>query len=99
AGWAIAASDGVVRFVIQNGTIIPARGHFLGVNSNAYSLDSYPSGNAGAEPTTASGDATYETGIPDNVGIAIFRTSETSNFSIATRLDAVGSTAEANTLY
>ena len=99
SGWAVAASDGVIRFVIPNGTVIPARGHFLGVNSTAYSLDSYPAGNADNEPTTASGDATYETDIPDNAGIAIFRTSETKNFSLATRLDAVGSTAEANTLY
>ena len=99
SGWALAASDGVIRFIIPNGTVIPARGHFLGVNSNAYGLSDYPAGNAGAEPTTASGDATYETGIPDNAGIAIFRTAETSNFSTATRLDAVGSTAEANTLY
>ena len=98
-GWAIAASDGVIRFIIPNGTVIPARGHFLGVNSNAYSLDSYPAGNAGAEPTTASGDATYESDIPDNAGIAVFRTSSTENFSLATRLDAVGSTAEANMLY
>jgi len=99
SGWAVAASDGVIRFIIPNGTVIPAHGHYLGVNSNAYSLDSYPAGNAGAEPTTASGDATYESDIPDNAGIAIFRTSETENFSLATRLDAVGSTAEANTLY
>ena len=33
SGYAVAASDGLVRFVIPNGTIIPARGHFLGVNS------------------------------------------------------------------
>ena len=99
SGWAIAASDGVIRFVIPNGTIMPARGHFLGVNTNGYSLSDYPSGNAGAEPTSATGDATYETDIPDNAGIALFRTSETTNFSTATRLDAVGSTAEANTLY
>ena len=99
SGWAVAASDGVTRFVIPNGTVIPARGHFLGVNTTAYSLDSYPAGNANAEPTTASGDATYEADIPDNAGIAIFRTSTTENFSIATRLDAAGSTAEANTLY
>ena len=99
SGWAIAASDGVIRFTIPNGTIIPARGHFLGVNSNAYSLSLYPSGNDGAEPTTADGDATYTTDIPDNAGIAIFRTSNTGNFSTSTRLDAVGSTSEANTLY
>jgi hypothetical protein len=42
AGFALAASDGVVRFVIPNGTTIPARGHFLGVNSAGYSLGAYP---------------------------------------------------------
>ena len=99
SGWAIAASDGVIRFIIPNGTIIPAHGHFLGVNSTAYSLSSYPSGNDGATATTATGDATYTTDIPDNAGIAIFRTSNTANFSTSTRLDAAGSTAEANTLY
>jgi uncharacterized repeat protein (TIGR01451 family) len=99
SGWALAASDGVIRFVIPNGTVIPTRGHFLGVNSNAYSLSDYPAGINDGEPATATGDATYETNIPDNAGIALFRTSETANFSTATRLDAVGSTAEANTLY
>ena len=99
SGWALAGSDGVVRFIIPNGTVIPARGHFLGVNSNAYSLSDYPSGINDGETATATGDANYETGIPDNAGIALFRTSETTNFSTATRLDAVGSTAEANTLY
>jgi len=99
SGWALAASDGVIRFVIPNGTVIPARGHFLGVNSNAYSLSDYPAGINDGESSTATGDATYETGIPDNAGIALFRTSETANFSTATRFDAVGSTAEANPLY
>jgi uncharacterized repeat protein (TIGR01451 family) len=99
SGWALAASDGVIRFVIPNGTVIPARGHFLGVNSNQYSLSDYPAGINNGETSTATGDATYQTGIPDNAGIALFRTSETANFSTATRLDAVGSTAEANTLY
>src|ERR1051325_2789196 len=99
SGWALAASDGVIRFIIPNGTLIPAHGHFLGVNSAAYSLSDYPAGNADSEPTTAEGDATYTTDIPDNAGIAIFRTSDTANFSTATRLDAVGSSAEANTLY
>lgn len=96
SGWAVAASDGIIRFVIPNGTILPARGHFLGVNSNAYSLSSYPSG---IDATTATGDASYELDIPDNAGIALFRTAEPANFSMATRLDAAGSTAEANTLY
>ena len=97
-GWAVAASDGVIRFQIPNGTVIPARGHFLGVNSAGYSLSSYPAAK-GANATTATGDATYTTDIPDNAGIAVFRTSNTENFSLATRLDAVGSTSEVNTLY
>src|SRR5258708_2310814 len=60
-GYAIAASDGVVRCTIPNGTIIPAAGHYLCTNSVAYSLG----GNA-------TGDATYTTDIPDNAGIALF---------------------------
>jgi hypothetical protein len=77
-----------VRFTIPNGTVIPARGHFLGVNSDGYSLVSY-----------ATGDATYTTDIPDNAGIALFNTANPSNFTLANRLDAVGSTDETNTLY
>src|SRR6185312_16967259 len=91
----VAASDGVVRFVIPNGTVIPARGHFLGVNSAGYSLSNYPAGSG----TTATGDATYTTNIADNAGIALFTTSNPANFALGTRLDAVGSTNEANTLY
>jgi hypothetical protein len=94
-GYAVAASNGVARCVIPNGTVIPNRGHYLCVNSVGYSLASYPAGNG----TTATGDATYTTDIPDNAGIAIFNTSIAANFNLANRLDAVGSTAEANTLY
>lgn len=88
AGFALAASDGAARFVIPNGTVIPARGYVLGVNWLAYNL-------AGA----AAGDFTYATDIPDNAGIALFSTANAANFSLATRLDAVGSTSEANALY
>jgi hypothetical protein len=94
-GYAVAASNGVARCVIPNGTVIPNRGHYLCVNSVAYSLASYPAGNG----TTATGDATFTTDIPDNAGIAIFNTSIAANFTLANRLDAVGSTSEANTLY
>jgi hypothetical protein len=94
-GYAVAASNGVARCVIPNGTVIPNRGHYLCVNSVGYSLASYPAGNG----TTATGDATYTTDIPDNAGIAIFNTSVGANFVLANRLDAVGSTSEANTLY
>ncbi|HEV7684283.1 MAG TPA: hypothetical protein VGO68_19375 [Pyrinomonadaceae bacterium] len=93
AGYSIAASDGVVRCTIPNGTAIPAGGHYLCVNSVGYSLSSYPAGSG----TTATGDASYTTDIPDNAGIALFTSSTT--FNLANRLDAVGSTTEANTLY
>ena len=94
-GYGVAASNGVARCVIPNGTVIPNRGHYLCVNSVGYSLASYPAGNG----TTATGDATYTTDIPDNAGIAIFNTSVGANFNLANRMDAVGSTSEANTLY
>ncbi|HEV7765264.1 MAG TPA: hypothetical protein VGQ76_09700 [Thermoanaerobaculia bacterium] len=94
-GYGVAASDGTARCVIPNGTVIPNRGHYLCVNSMGYSLASYPAGNG----TTATGDATYTTDIPNNAGIAIFNTSVAGNFILANRLDAVGSTSEANTLY
>ena len=94
-GYAVAASNGVARCVVPNGTVIPNRGHYLCVNSVGYSLASYPAGNG----TTATGDATYTTDIPDNAGIAIFNTSVAANFTLANRLDAVGSSSEANTLY
>ena len=94
-GYAVAASDGVARCVIPNGTVIPNKGHYLCVNSVGYSLASYPAGNG----TTATGDATYTTDIADNAGIALFNTSIAANFNLANRFDAVGSTSEANTLY
>ena len=88
-GYAIAASDGVVRCTIPNGTVIPARGHYLCTNSVQYSL-------SGA----ATGDATFTTDIPDNAGIALFNNNTGGgSFILANRFDAVGSTSEVNTLY
>jgi hypothetical protein len=95
AGYAVAASDGVIRCTIPTGTVIPARGHFLCANSDGYSLGTYPAGNG----TTATPNATYTDNIPNNTGIALFSTATVANFSTATRLDAAGSTLEANTLY
>ncbi len=91
SGYALAASDGVVRFVIPNGTVIPARGHYLGVNSIAYSLALYPAGNG----ATATGDASFTTDIPDNNGVALFSSSNVANFTLANRFDAVGGTSVA----
>ena len=93
-GYGVAASDGTTRCSIPNGTVIPNRGHYLCVNSATYSLGAYPAGNG----TTATGDATYTTDIPDNAGIAIFNNNTGGgSYSLANRLDAVGSTSEANT--
>ena len=95
-GYGVAASDGVTRCTIPNGTVIPNKGHYLCVNSAGYSLASYPAGNG----TTATGDATYTLDIPANAGIALFNNnSGGASYSLANRLDAVGSTSEANTLY
>ena len=89
SGYGVAASDGVTRCVIPNGTVIPQRAHYLCANSGAYSLSGY-----------ATADATYTTDIPDNAGIALFNNSTGgANYSLANRLDAVGSTSEANTVY
>lgn len=88
-GYGIAASDGTTRCFIPNGTVIPNRGHYLCTNSVAYSL----SGNA-------TGDATYTIDIPDNAGIALFNNNTGGgSYVLANRIDAVGSTSEANTLY
>jgi hypothetical protein len=95
-GYGVAASDGTTRCSIPNGTVLPNRGHYLCVNSVGYSLASHPAGNG----TTATGDATYTTDIPDNAGIAIFNNNTGGgSYSLANRLDAVGSTSEANTTY
>ena len=95
-GYGVAASDGVTRCTIPNGTVIPARGHFLCVNASGYSLGSVPTGSS----TTASGDASYTLDIPDNAGIALFdNNSGGGSYTSASRVDAVGATSEANLLY
>ena len=109
SGYAIAASDGIVRCTIPNGTVIPARGHWLCVNSSGYGLGTYPSGAAGA-----TGDGTYTTEITDGEdpdggggnpplprqGIALFNNNTGGgSFTLANRFDAVGPVGEANVLY
>ena len=69
--------------VIPNGTVIPARGHYLFVGS-AYSLANY--GGSGA----AAGDQTLSSDIESDRNVAIFTTSSVASVSTVTRLDAVG---------
>jgi hypothetical protein len=95
SGYALAASDGVTRFIIPNGTIIPGRRHYLATNNVGYSLANYPADSV----ATATGDTTFTTNIPDNTGMALFRTANPASFTLANRLDAVGPTSETNTLY
>ena len=89
-GWALVAYDGSVAtapllkvFSIPDGTIIPARGHYLATNSNVtngpYSLGSI-----------ATGDITYTTDIPDNASLALFQDTNEMNFVPGVRMDAVG---------
>ena len=85
AGWAVVAEDGLARFVVPAGTLIPARGHYLGAN-NGYTL-------AGA----AAADRSYAADISDDTGVAIFRSS--ADFTLDTRLDAAGFTTATNPLY
>ena len=93
AGWALVATNHTgtsitTRFVIPNGTVIPARGHYLGVNNstNGYSLSAYPAGNG----TTATGDINYSSSIANDGGIALFKTAKSANFMLANRFDAAG---------
>lgn len=100
AGWTVVVSNGQITgpvCVIPNGTIIPARGHFLCANSNGYSLSGYPSGNPTASPSPTPGpfapttpEVTWDFDVPDGSGAALFATSNGTNFTAATRLDAFG---------
>ncbi|HEY0099246.1 MAG TPA: lamin tail domain-containing protein [Pyrinomonadaceae bacterium] len=83
AGWAVYALDAtsttsVEIAIIPNGTVIPARGHFL-LTGSAYSLR-----------TLTVSDFNYNADIPNNTGVALFRTTSISPFNAADRLDAIG---------
>jgi hypothetical protein len=112
-GWSVVVSNGQITgtlFTVPNGTVIPARGHYLGANSNGYSLCNYPSGYGTTAPTptpTASPcvqngvggtfthttpDQTWDFDVSDGSGVALFATTNGTNFTAATRLDAAGFT-------
>jgi hypothetical protein len=92
-GWALAADRNLfapantVIAVITNGTVIPARAHYLLGNIDGYSLGNYPAGPG----TTATPDQSYDNfDIPNDGGIALFNTADNTRFSQTTRLDAAG---------
>jgi hypothetical protein len=80
---AACADSPVLIGTIPNGTVIPARGHYLAVGS-AYSLANY--GGAGA----AAGNLTLTSDIENDRNVAVFSTANVANVSSANRLDAVG---------
>jgi hypothetical protein len=89
AGWALAKTgatcgdDPVVIATIPNGTVIPARGHYLIVGTG-YSLANY------GGTAAAAGNQTETAEIENNRNVAVFNTATVTNFSTTTRLDAVG---------
>jgi hypothetical protein len=100
-GWALATQttaggiSGVA--VIPKGTVIPAKGHFLfaddpdssgaaGLPTVVYSLGGYPA----TELRNAESDTGWALDLPDNNGLAIFKTATVANFSVATLMDSVG---------
>jgi hypothetical protein len=89
SGWAVVSSEGTTRFVVPTGQVIPARAHYLAV-AGSYSLTGYGG--------STQGDISYATDIPDNSGLALFNTSNASNFTLANRFDAVGFSSS-GTLY
>ena len=95
-GYGVVASDGVARCIVPNGTVIPARGHYLCVNSVGYSLAGLP-GRQRRRPPPAT-RPTRPTSRTTPASRSSTRRSP-ANFTLANRLDAVGSTSEANTLY
>jgi VCBS repeat-containing protein len=95
AGWSVATSAGQL-FIIPNGEQIPARGHYLVVNLDGYSLNGYPGGSG----LTAVGDRSFLTDIPHNAGLALFSTANTASYgNPAFRKDAVGATTEPDATY
>ena len=78
----------VLIATIPNGTIIPARGHYLAVGSQ-YTLANY--GGTGA----AAGNQTLTSDIESDRNVAVFSTATVANISSANRLDAVGGDSNA----
>ncbi|HZH29708.1 MAG TPA: lamin tail domain-containing protein [Pyrinomonadaceae bacterium] len=86
-GWAISSTSGGTAenvAVIPNGTVIPARKHFL-LAAGGYSLVRYASADFYYRPVSG-------TDIDDDAGLALYSTTNRGTFTPANRLDAVGFT-------
>jgi CSLREA domain-containing protein len=90
-GWALVSSDGVVRFTVPTGTVLPPRSHYLAVNdtpATGYSLSA-----------VATGDVSYRGDIDDYAGVALFSTANPSGFVTNNLLDAVGFSSQLPALF
>jgi hypothetical protein len=89
AGYAVAKSDGTTLFTVAQGTPMEARGHYLACG-NTYGLATY-------RPC----DRSFNLGqdIGDNQGVAVFKSTDSANFTAPHRADAAGFVAETNALY
>jgi len=98
-GWGLGYSTNgttisAVIAVIPNGTVIPARGHFLiadnpdaaAAPTTVYSLNTA----ASTQARGADSDTGWSLDLPDNGGLALFSTSTSANFNAGTRFDSVG---------
>jgi hypothetical protein len=83
-GWALVSGnngctgDPAIVGVIPNGTVIPARGHYLFVGSG-YSLASY-----------AAGNQTLTANLNSDTNVGLFSTADLASLSSINRLDGVG---------
>ena len=85
----------ITRFIIPNGTIIPARGHYLAVNNVGYSLAAIRR----EARTTAVGDDDVHDKHSGQCRHRVVPHSQSSKLQSRKPLDAVGPTSEANALY
>ncbi|HSB28047.1 MAG TPA: hypothetical protein VLE19_09330 [Pyrinomonadaceae bacterium] len=96
AGLGVFASDGILRCVVPNNTVIPINGHYLCANGVSVGA---PGMRRPAQASFAP-DQFINLDIPTNAGIALFNTAATGpEFQVlANRIDAVGPTT-ADPLY
>ncbi|HEX3558567.1 MAG TPA: hypothetical protein VHU19_05160 [Pyrinomonadaceae bacterium] len=96
-GWSLVKSSStcadppVVVATIPDGTVIPARGHYL-LAGAGYSLSAYRAGDGSSQSpqTTATPDQTYAGTIGGDVNVGLFNTLDSTFFDPTHRLDAVG---------
>ena len=118
AGWAVAYAvlcnvcGGVnselvgTYFIVPNGTVIPARGHYLFTNTHSdatyvgYSLNDYGGSNQAVGDLTSTGTGLNLQSVGDFwEGFALFTASNQANWSLGIRLDAVEGVSNNNPLF